>query len=381
VLADLHDLTDAPDEVRSVPSWGMTTTTQTTIDAAAAEEFTVRLIGIISDSALALMISIGHQVGLFDTMAGLAPSTSRQVADAAGLHERYVREWLGAMTTGRVVTYDPAARTYALPPEHAASLTRDAGPDNLGHVLQFIPMLANVEQQVIECFRRGGGVPYSSFERFHALMAEDSATVHDAVLVDGILPLVPDLPARLRDGIDVADVGCGQGHAICLLARAFPASRFTGYDFSAEAIAAGSAEATALGLANAAFEVCDVATLDALERYDLVTAFDAIHDQAHPAQVLANIAGALRPGGTFLMVDIKASSNLEDNIGVPLASFLYTVSTMHCMSVSLGLDGAGLGTVWGRQLATSMLADAGFGDVQVKEVEADVFNNYYIAQK
>ena len=97
--------------------------------------------------------------------------------------------------------------------------------------------------------------------------------------------------------------------------------------------------------------------------------------------MLENISRALRPDGVLLMVDIKASSNLEDNIGVPLAPYKYTVSTMHCMSVSLGLDGDGLGTVWGRQLAESMLADAGFGDVTVSEIESDPFNNYYIARK
>ena len=113
------------------------------------------------------------------------------------------------------------------------------------------------------------------------------------------------------------------------------------------------------------------------DAYDVITAFDAIHDQAQPARVLANIYRALRPGGIFLMVDIKASSRLEDNIGVPLAPYLYTVSTMHCMSVSLGLDGAGLGTVWGRQLATSMLADAGFTEVAVSEIESDPLNYYY----
>jgi len=104
-------------------------------------------------------------------------------------------------------------------------------------------------------------------------------------------------------------------------------------------------------------------------------------DLAHPTQVLANIYRALRPGGVFLMVDIKASSQVEDNIGVPFAAYLYTVSTMHCMSVSLGLDGDGLGTVWGRQLATTMLADAGFRDVQVHEIDSDPINFYYVARK
>lgn len=136
-----------------------------------------------------------------------------------------------------------------------------------------------------------------------------------------------------------------------------------------------------MGLTNASFVATDVAELDSADAFDVITVFDAIHDQAQPARVLENIHRALRQGGILLMVDIKASSRLEDNVGVPLASYLYTVSTMHCMSVSLGLDGAGLGTCWGHQLATSMLADAGFGEVSVSEIESDPLNNYYIARK
>jgi 2-polyprenyl-3-methyl-5-hydroxy-6-metoxy-1,4-benzoquinol methylase len=350
-------------------------------DEVAVEEFAGRLVGILADSSLALMISIGHQVGLFDVLAKLPAATSQQIADTAGLHERYVREWLGAMTTGRIVTYDPEAGTYALPPEHAASLSRQAGPDNLSGVMQFIALLAGVEQQVVNCFRHGGGVPYSAYERFHALMAEDSATVHDAALLDGILPLVPGAVERLAAGIDVADIGCGQGHAVNLMAEAFPASQFTGFDFSEAAIAAAQREAESLGLVNARFEMCDVATLDTPSQFALVTAFDAIHDHAHPGQVLANIAAALRPGGAFLMVDIKASSNVEDNIEVPWGPFLYTASTLHCMTVSLALDGDGLGTAWGAQTAVRMLGEAGFGNVDIKEIETDPFNSYYIATR
>ncbi len=125
----------------------------------------------------------------------------------------------------------------------------------------------------------------------------------------------------------------------------------------------------------------DVTDLEAHEDYDLVTAFDAIHDQAQPASVLAGIAKALRPDGVFLMVDIRASSRLEDNLDHLFGPFLYTVSTMHCMTVSLALGGVGLGTVWGRQLATQMLQDAGFSSVELAEVEGDVFNDYFIAHK
>jgi hypothetical protein len=127
--------------------------------------------------------------------------------------------------------------------------------------------------------------------------------------------------------------------------------------------------------------VCDVATLDRIEAFELILAFDSIHDQAHPRAVLANIYHALRPNGTFVMRDVKASSAVEDNIDLPWASFLYAVSTMHCMSVSLGLGGEGLGTAWGEQLATDLLNEAGFADVQITGVDNDPFNSCYIARK
>jgi SAM-dependent methyltransferase len=345
------------------------------------EQFAERIVGAIDSASLAILLSIGHQTGLLDAMAGSPPATSTQIADTAGLNERYVREWLGGVTVAGVVNYDAERESYWLPPEHAAVLTRGAGPDNLARVAQFIPMLGEVEQQIIECFRRGGGLPYSAYPRFHTVMAEQSGEVVDAALVDVVLPLADGLPERLTAGADVADIGCGSGHAVNVMAQRYPASRFTGIDFSDEGLSAGRAEAQRLGLANASFRAADVAELDVADAYDVITVFDAIHDQAQPARVLANIWRALRPGGVFLMVDIKASSRLEDNIGAPLSAYLYTVSTMHCMSVSLGLDGAGLGTVWGRQLATSMLAEAGFTDVAVYEVDGDPFNYYYVCRK
>jgi 2-polyprenyl-3-methyl-5-hydroxy-6-metoxy-1,4-benzoquinol methylase len=346
-----------------------------------AEEFTGRVVAALDSASLALLLSIGHQTGLLDTMAGLGPATSARIAEAAGLNERYVREWLGGMTTGRVVDYDAGTATYSLPAHRAGVLTRAAGPDNLAVVAQFLPLLAEVEQKIIGCFRAGGGLPYSEYPRFHALMAEQSGVVFDRALVDVVLPLVDGLVERLRSGADVADFGCGSGHAINVMAQAFPASRFTGIDFSDEAIAAGTREAAGLGLTNASFESNNLAQLDKVEVFDVITVFDAIHDQAQPARVLENIYRALRPGGVLLMADIKASSRLEENVGLPMSTYLYTTSLMHCMTVSLALDGAGLGTAWGTQLATSMLADAGFDDVRVAEIESDPINNYYLAYK
>ena len=298
-------------------------------DQAKADAFSQKMLGILNDASVAQMIVIGHQVGLFDTLAGLAPSTSEQIAAASTLNERYVREWLGAMVTSRIVDYDPTEKTYRLPPEHAAAITRAAGPKNLAVMLQMVPMMAKVQQGIVDSFRNGGGVPYSAYSDFHQLMAEVSGAVHDVSLVNTTLPLVSQLVERLRTGIDVLDVGCGSGHAVNLMAKAFPQSRFTGYDFSEEGIAAGRAEAQEWGLTNAQLTVKDVTELDDVSRYDFITAFDSIHDQAHPRAVLKGIAQALRPDGTFLMVDINSSSNLEENYDHLLGPMLYSISCMH----------------------------------------------------
>jgi SAM-dependent methyltransferase len=363
------------------------------IDQSKAEAFAGRMLDVLNSSLLGLMISIGYQTHLFDIMSRLSsPATSAEIAKAANLNERYVREWLGAMVTGKIVEYDPATSKYRLPPEHAAFLTKDAGIDNLAVFMQYISLLGDVEQKVIECFRKGGGVPYSAFPRFQQLQAEDTARIFDARLIDQIVPLVDGLADRLRAGIDVLDVGCGQGHAINLMARTFPNSRFTGYDISKEGIEAAREEAKQMGLTNVKFEVRDVASINEHEKYDLITAFDVIHDQAQPAKVLKGIYNALRNkqeggeiggrGGIFLMQDMAASSKLEENMENPLGPTLYSISTMHCMTVSLAYNGEGLGTVWGRQKAEEMLKEAGFSEnIEVREVPGDIFNYYYIVQK
>ena len=351
------------------------------IDQAKAEAFGGRMVQMLNDGMLSLMTSLGHQTGLFDKMSTLAPATSEQVAEAAGLNERYVREWLGAMVTGGIVEHEPDGQRYRLPAEHAVFLTRASGPNNMATFTQFFALFGNVEEGLIDSFRNGGGVPYSQFGKFQKLMAEESAQVVDATLIDVTLPLVPGLVNRMRDGIDVLDVGCGQGHAINVMAREFPNSRFTGYDFSDEGVAAGTAEAKAMSLNNARFVKMDAASIGEESAYDLITAFDAIHDQAAPTKVLTAISRALRPGGVFLMVDILASSSLHENMEHPLAPMLYSVSTMHCMTVSLALGGEGLGTVWGDQLARKKLAEAGFTSIDMKQVEGDIMNAYYIARK
>jgi SAM-dependent methyltransferase len=361
--------------------WAWESAVTEDVSVAGSEDFAERLGGLLNGGMVALMLAIGHRVGLFDAMAAMPPSTSPQIAHAAGLDERYVREWLAAMTVGGIVDHDPQQLTFVLPPARAAWLTRPAGPQNLAMHAQWVGLLGRVEDQVVDCFRHGGGVSYAQYPRLQAFLAEATGVGHDAALIDTVLPLVPALPGRLRAGIDVADVGCGSGHAVNLMAEAFPASRFVGLDIADDGLATAATEAERKGLTNARFEKQDAAALDAPARFDFITTFDAVHDQARPDLVLRGIFESLRLDGVYLCVDIAASSILAENLGHPLAPFLYTISCLHCMTVSLAEDGMGLGAMWGRQKARQMLAEAGFTSVETKQVDGDIFNDYHVATK
>ena len=353
-------------------------------DHTKARAFAVKLLEIINGGCLSLMISVGHKTGLFDTLSELkTPSTSGEIAKSANLNERYVREWLGAMVVGGIVEYNTTEKRYVLPPEHAAFTTKAAGIDNLALFSQYISLMGLVEDKVVACFRKGGGVPYSEYPGFQSLQAEETSRVFDSRLIDQIIPLTGnDVVAKLRNGALVLDVGCGRGHALNLMAKAFPNSKFVGYDLSDEGIESGRKESKEMKLDNVEFEVKDVDSINDFNRFDMITAFDTIHDQAHPTNVLSKIYTALKQDGTFLMQDIAASSNTEENIQNPLAPTLYTFSTLHCMTVSLAQGGEGLGTVWGRQLAEQKLREAGFsGPIEVKEIDGDILNYYYIAKK
>ncbi|MGI8649864.1 MAG: class I SAM-dependent methyltransferase [Rubrobacter sp.] len=351
-------------------------------DRERSEAFAERMMSVLNEGSIALMTSIGHRTGLFDAMSGMPPATSERIAASANLNERYVREWLGAMVVGRIVEYDPDKDRYSLPPEHAACLTRAAAPENIAAFCQYVPLLGMVEDEIVTCFHRGGGVPYSSYPRFHTVMAEDSSQTVGAALHEHILPLVPGLAERLEAGIDVLDVGCGSGRAMNALARSYPNSRFSGYDLSEEAVSRARAESGRDGTTNTRFVAQDAATFDESGCYDLVTTFDAVHDQARPDIVLATIHRALKPGGVYLMQDIAAHSHLEGNLDHPVGPFLYTVSTMHCMAVSLyGEGGLGLGTMWGEEKACEMLTEAGFQNVDVRHLDHDFQNSYFIVYK
>jgi 2-polyprenyl-3-methyl-5-hydroxy-6-metoxy-1,4-benzoquinol methylase len=352
-------------------------------DAERAARFEARFVDVLNSGALCLMTSVGHRTGLFDTMANLPPSSAVAIAQAAALNERYVREWLGAMVAAGVVDLDPDRGLYTLPAEHASMLTRKAPSQNLGVFAQYIPLLGSVEDDIVACFRMGGGVPYGRFTRFHEVMAEDSGQSVLPALRDHILPLVPDLIERLEYGIDVLDVGCGRGKALILMAGMFPKSRFMGFDLSPEAINWGRETAERHGVINLGFEVRDLSDFHETaprNGFDLITTFDAIHDQAKPMHVLKGIRRAIKPDGVFLAQDIKGSCHHHLNVDHPIGTLLYTVSCMHCMTVSLAQGGDGLGAMWGRETAERFFVEAGFSTVEVHELSHDIQNNYYVCR-
>ncbi|MGB0748971.1 MAG: class I SAM-dependent methyltransferase [Magnetospiraceae bacterium] len=357
-------------------------TTQS-LDAGKQAAFEEKLVSMLNLGSLAVMVSIGHRTGLFDTMAGAGPLSSVEIADRAGLNERYVREWLGAVVTGQILEHDHATGTYWLPAEHAALVTRAATPNNLAVFAQYIPMMGTVEDDVIDCFKNGGGVPYSRYTRFHEVMAEDSGQTVLPVIESHILPLVDGLVDRLDQGIHVLDVGCGRGKAMNQLAKRFPNSTFVGVDLSADAVAFATAEAEKAGLANVSFVQGDATHLaDLIEpgSFQLVTTFDAVHDQAAPRKVVAAIRTALTEDGVYLAQDIQGSSCHHGDMDHPIGPLLYSLSVTHCMTVSLAQGGDGLGTMWGREQAVALFNEAGFTDVAVNELDHDIQNYYYVCR-
>ena len=348
------------------------------------ESFGDRLLMALNDGALCLMISVGHRTGLFDAMRNSPAASSKEIAKRAGLKERYVREWLGALLTGGVVEFDASSQGFFLPAEHAAFLTRAAGADNIGVFTQYISSLGSVEDDIVECFKKGGGVPYSRFPRFHQVMEEDSGQSVLSSLETHIIPLVPGLQDRLATGTQLLDVGCGRGRIIIRLAELYPKSVFVGMDLSEEAIEYARTLASAKRLDNVEFRAKDLTDFDKWaepESFDFITTFDAVHDQAQPLNVLKGIYRAVTSDGVYLMQDIKGSSEMQKNIEHPLGTFLYTISCMHCMTVSLAQNGEGLGAMWGEEKTREYLARAGFRSVEKRELAHDIQNNWYVVTK
>ncbi len=346
-----------------------------------ADVYASRIGRTLNSGFVALLISIGHRTRLFDTMAALPPSTSNDIAVAAGLTERYVREWLAAMTAARIVHYDVRTGTYFLPIEYAAVLTRGAGSGNLAPATELLSLLAGVEDLVVAGFHSGGGVMPEAYERVHALLEREKRQIVDEDYVRAMLELVPGIEHRLSAGACVLDVGCGDGAVLTVLGRMFPRSGFRGYDISQRSIDDANERLDESGLRNVELAVGDVASLDEPRSYDLVLALESIHEQAFPRLVLRNIANALKRDGVFLMQEVSASSHLARNAENPYAPMLYALSLLQSVPVALAQDGEALGRMWGEERARQMLKEAGFTRMKFHSLPSDPLRVFCVSQR
>jgi SAM-dependent methyltransferase len=351
--------------------------TNVPVDEQKVHEFVGKVLTDTSGLTTTILAALGDRLGLFKTLAARGPATSAELAKAASINERYAREWLGGMASAGYVRYDPATRRFALPPDHVPVLAQEGGPVYFGGIHQMLLGSFGVLDQLTTAFMEGGGVPQPAYsEDWWAGMERFTAGWFENLLLQQWIPAMPRVREALERGAAVADVGCNRGRALIKLARAFPRSRFVGYDVFQPAILPATERATAAGVGDRVrFEHRDVSK-GLPEQFDVITTFDVIHDAVDPLGLLRAIRQALRPGGTYVCLDINCSDKLEENAG-PLGAMFHGFSVLYCMTTSLARGGAGLGTVGLPESKLKELAtEAKFGSVRRVPLE-NPFNNLY----
>lgn len=352
-------------------------TTPINVDPEQAQAFLGQVFGDLTGLTNTALASIGDRLGLFKNLATGGPATSQELAARTGMNERYLREWLGGMASAGYLTYDPRDSRFALPPAHAPTLAEEGGPLFLGGVQQEMLGTLATLGRVMTAFRHGGGVAPADFadDTWEGIERFTNGWFNN-LLVQQWLPLMPDVQAKLAQGAEVADVGCGHGRALITLAQTFPASRYVGFDLLPEQIERARANATAAGVSDRVrFEQRDAAA-GLPGSYDVVTTFDVVHDAADPVGLLDAIRRALKPDGIYVCVDINCSEKLEENFG-PKGAFFHGCSVLLCMTMSLAEQGAGLGTLGLHEAKLrEICAQVGFGTVRTVPIE-NPFNNLY----
>lgn len=340
------------------------------MDKAKREQFINQLLGYVTGASLSGMIYIGDKVGLFKAMAGAGPLLAAETAAKAGLQERYVREWLSAMAAAGIVEYDAATERFTFPEEHAAALADENSPSFLAGFFQNTPAMVTVAPRVAEAFVKGGGVPFSEYgPDLVAGIDRSNRTQYQHHLVKRWLAAMPHVVAKLQEGGCAADVGCGSGYPSILMAQAFPRSRFYGFDVSEESLARARADAQRKGVSDRVeFHRVSATALPETPKFDVITSFDAIHDMVDPRGVLRAIRRALADDGTYFMVEPKSGDTLAENLN-PMGAMMYSMSTLHCLTVSLAHGGEGIGTAIGPNKVRELAEGAGFAHVRRLPIE------------
>lgn len=344
------------------------------MDQQRAQEFMRKVVGDLGTALAVALVHIGDRVGLFDKMAGAGPLTVEDLAARAGIHPRYLQEWLGAMVCNGYVEFDADALTYMLPDEHATFLATSATEYYLGGLFKGVPDMMAAVPKVATAFETGEGVSFQAFGAWVPLSLEAmNRNVYEARLVKTWLPAMPEVVQRLHDGGRAIDIGCGTGVVPVLIAKAFPHARVEGLDFDPASIEIARDNARRAGVADRLRFIAQSAT-DWNEEgtIDFVSTFDCIHDMPDPPEVLRRIRRSLAPGGTYLMVEPKMAERLADNLAHPFARLLYGMSCLHCVPQSLAQGGPGLGACWGEGRARVMAHEAGFTGFRALPIRSPV---------
>jgi SAM-dependent methyltransferase len=335
--------------------------------AATQEEvqaFVHKALGDIAGALTAALVNVGDQLGLYRAMAGAGGLTPAELAARTGTAERYIREWLAGQAGAGYVTYDPATGRYTLPDAHAAALADDDSPACVLGGFQGMVAATKIAPRIVEAFRTGKGVGwhehdpelFTGVERFFR-------PGYLANLVDSWIPALDGVAKKLSQGARVADVGCGHGASTIIMAKAFPHSSFTGFDYHQASIDAATKRAREAGVANVRFEAAPAKAFPG-SNYDLVTFFDCLHDMGDPVGAARRVHESLAPDGTFLLVEPFANDHVEDNLN-PVGRLFYSVSTLVCTPASLSQEvGLALGAQAGERRLTDVLRQAGFSKIR-----------------
>jgi SAM-dependent methyltransferase len=334
---------------------------QTQINESKLNLFMQRAVADMGASMHAVLILLGDRLGLYKAMADSQAVTSEQLAQRTGLSERYVREWLNANAASDYLVYDASTRAYTLPPEQALALAVDDSPVFLPGAFQILHACFNDVGKIEAAFRTGQGVGWH--EHHHDLFRGTERFFrpnYNANLVANWIPALDTAEDRLKQGAKVADVGCGLGASTILMAQAYPKSQFYGFDYHAGSIDLARQDAKKAGVSDRVkFEVASAKDFPGGE-YDLIAFFDCLHDMGDPVGAAAHVLKALRPDGTWLLVEPFAEDLPESNHN-PIGRIFYSASTLLCVPASLSQEtGAALGAQAGEERIKSVVTGGGF---------------------
>jgi SAM-dependent methyltransferase len=323
------------------------------IDPAKLDAFIARAVGDLSAAYGGVMVSIGNRLGLYKAMAGAGPLSARELAGRAGCAERYVREWLNAQVAGAYVDYHAISDTYELTPEQAFVLADEESPAFIPNAWQTPASMWFDEDKALEAFRTGSGIAWGDHDgRLHCGVAAFYRNAYRGSLVTQWLPALDGIVEKLKAGATVADVGCGYGHSTTLMAQAFPASRFVGFDTHPASVAEAQRLAAEMGAKRVTFATARADDYPG-RGYDLICFFDCLHDMGDPVAAAAHAAKAVAPDGTVMLVEPFANDRVEDNIS-PIARAYYAASTTICCAHAISEGGR---MVLGAQAGEARLAD------------------------